>query len=103
MGIADRFPQLPAANPTPAPLVRHTWFRAVPELGRGLSSACGGRWLRSRITFHLGLGLGLGQHHRDMRRVAYYARTSIGIGAASKRFQQKKEFLGEHVRGLRWV
>jgi hypothetical protein len=46
---------------------------------------------------------GFGQFHRDMRRTADHARTSIGIGAAFEHFQQKKEFLGEHVGILRWA
>jgi hypothetical protein len=38
-----------------------------------------------------------------MRRVANHARASIDIGAAFDRFQQEKEFLGEHLRFLRWA
>jgi hypothetical protein len=38
-----------------------------------------------------------------MRRAANHPGTSIRIGAAFEHFQQKKEFLGEHVRILCWA
>jgi len=56
-----------------------------------------------RIDPTASASLGFGQPHRDVRRGANHAGTSIRIGAAFEHFQQKKEFLGEHVRILRWV
>jgi hypothetical protein len=61
--------------------------RGRPGVGEGLCGARGGRWLRSRTSVHLALG----QHHRDMRRVAKHARASIGIGPAFERLQQKED------------
>ena len=78
----------PAHRPANSGLVS-----GCPGVAEGLSGARGGRWLRSRISVHLALG----QHHRDMRRVANHARASIGIGPAFERLQQKEEFLGEHL------
>src|ERR1700735_306364 len=54
-------------------------------------------WLLRRSS------LGVRQFHRDMWRAANHARTAVGIGAAFEHFQQKEEFLGEHVRILRWA
>jgi hypothetical protein len=38
------------------------------------------------------------QFHRDVPRRAYHALTTVGIATASEGFQQKKKFLGEHLR-----
>jgi hypothetical protein len=38
-----------------------------------------------------------------MRRAADHAGAPVRIGAAFEHFQQEKEFLGEHVRVLRWA
>jgi hypothetical protein len=38
-----------------------------------------------------------------MGRAANHARASVGIGPAFECLQQKKEFLGKHIRILRWA
>jgi hypothetical protein len=43
-------------------------------------------------------GVGVRQFDRDVPRGADYAITAVGIAAAFEGFQQKKEFLGEHLR-----